>query len=137
MTTKLIEVNEYKECITGCPFERECAQYKTAGDFRTEDGFTPELLFKDGKLQCKTATELPLKDSNCGDFPESYDKLGRGSRVVPASETETGHIEKFYKFKELINSVHYLLEDARINSTTWTKLLADNMSQLIKLWNEQ
>jgi hypothetical protein len=26
-----------------CPFKRECSNHSSAGDFRTEDGFSPEL----------------------------------------------------------------------------------------------
>lgn len=40
------------ECNNTCMSSRECAQHYTAGDFRTEDGNTPNLIVKDGNFCC-------------------------------------------------------------------------------------
>jgi len=74
---KPIVIDSFGCCDTFCIYSRECACHTTAGDFRSEDGFTPEI-FVDGKnnLFCKTGWEesqppLPV-------LPESYDSLERG-----------------------------------------------------------
>jgi hypothetical protein len=33
------------QCHAECPLSRECANHHSAGDFRSEDGFTPALEF--------------------------------------------------------------------------------------------
>lgn len=44
-----------------CPLKHECANHETAGDFRNEDGLTPDLYIVDGHFFCKTkkASESP------------------------------------------------------------------------------
>lgn len=37
-----------------CKFRRECANHETAGDFRTDDGFSPELTLCNGEFYCDT-----------------------------------------------------------------------------------
>jgi len=41
-------------CEENCPFLRECANHRTAGDFRTEDGVRPRLHYRLGKLMCES-----------------------------------------------------------------------------------
>jgi hypothetical protein len=41
-----------------CPYTKECAQHYTAGDFRSEDGMTPDLELQNGVWHCsKTRRE--------------------------------------------------------------------------------
>lgn len=41
------------QCMTdSCPYTRECANHTTAGDFRTEDGRTPNLILEDENVFC-------------------------------------------------------------------------------------
>lgn len=63
-----------------CPFRRECAQHETAGDFRTEGGFTPELLIIGNACYCDTCHEEPLNfDSYESGYPANYEKLEHGA----------------------------------------------------------
>ena len=63
-----------------CPFRRECAIHETAGDFRSEDGFTPELTVEvvKGKNQFSCATILRASDEE-RDEPCNMATLNRGS----------------------------------------------------------
>lgn len=68
-----------------CSFRRECANHRTAGDFRTEDGFTPEMTERNGEYFCETI-DRDMADSDDpsfrNDFPENYDNLSRGALTV-------------------------------------------------------
>lgn len=61
-----------------CPFRSECANHTTAGDFREEGGFTPELFEEAGKVFCHTRTKEVDTSTKFGIFPVGVDKLGRG-----------------------------------------------------------
>ena len=37
---------------TDCKLAGQCAQHETAGDFRFEDGFTPDLVNKNDQWMC-------------------------------------------------------------------------------------
>ena len=39
-------------CEEECHLSRECANHTTAGDFRSEDGMTPDLIQRDGQWLC-------------------------------------------------------------------------------------
>jgi hypothetical protein len=46
------------DCLEdSCPFMRECANHTTAGDYRSEDGFTPDLHREGGVFFCKTKNQ--------------------------------------------------------------------------------
>lgn len=62
-----------------CAYRKECAQHITAGDFRTEGGFAPQIT-KD--LHCLTADEPPVEDVQ-GIFPANYQSLSYGYRADP------------------------------------------------------
>lgn len=82
-----IPVEIFKEggiyCLSdGCPYRKECANHRSAGDFRSEDGFTPELTVEGEKIFCATINEkaLEIRDFDFGsDLPANYNQLGRGS----------------------------------------------------------
>ncbi len=51
-----IKLDEYGCCESAtCGFRKECAQHGSAGDFRSEDGFTPEF----SETECRTADATP------------------------------------------------------------------------------
>lgn len=75
-----IELDSYNCCTTDkCFFRRECAQHKSAGDFRSESGFAPEINFNSSQSswECLTADEKP-KICGAETLPENVDKLGSG-----------------------------------------------------------
>lgn len=82
---KQIEVNEYGCCKADyCAFDRECACYYRAGEYRLEDGFTPEIFIdtETRKVFCKTAGEDILGSVHEMNLPVNYDKLGRGFQNI-------------------------------------------------------
>lgn len=69
-----IQFDEYRCCVsTTCLFRRECAQHTSAGDFRTEGGFRPEI-FGD---ECFTANQPAVEDIS-GTFPKNIEQLDCG-----------------------------------------------------------
>lgn len=80
----IIQLNEYKECTSEtCLFRFECAQHRTAGDYRSEDGFSPEIHRSNGKVYCGTADKEPYEEIIGFDYgfdsrPENLDNLGYG-----------------------------------------------------------
>lgn len=90
------------DCLSEtCKFKRECANHRTAGDFRSEDGFSPELVSKDGEIFCITQ-----EHEADGRYPANADELGRGSLCV-------GDISPLTAVKELsaaIDSIHNLAD---------------------------
>lgn len=63
-----------------CRFRKECANHSTAGDFRTEDGFSPELFEENGVFYCRTKSS---KEGDCkyATLPVEYDSMDRGAVV--------------------------------------------------------
>lgn len=45
---------------TNCLYRASCANHTSAGDYRSEDGFRPELYLQDGEVYCKTTDTLPI-----------------------------------------------------------------------------
>jgi hypothetical protein len=69
------------ECVAkDCIFQKECAQHETAGDFRCEDGFSPELVFDihTNTVICKTKDEDVHEIPHYATIPQNYEKLDRG-----------------------------------------------------------
>jgi hypothetical protein len=60
-----------------CLYRKNCANHVSAGDFRSEDGFTPKLSLGQGNVFCKTTDHLPLTglDEN---FPDNFYHLQSG-----------------------------------------------------------
>jgi hypothetical protein len=57
MKIKVEPKGRYKavQCLEeNCPWNRECSNHETAGDFRSEDGFTPILALRNGEVHCQT-----------------------------------------------------------------------------------
>lgn len=87
-----------------CQFKAECANHETAGDFRTEDGFSPELsILPSGEIDCKT-TERKAGEEHChgvvyvDNVPENYKELNHGFVTMKISNGK----------KEACVSDHYL-----------------------------
>lgn len=83
-------------CLTDkCPFARECANHRTAGDYRYEDGFTPELDKEGDDFVCHTADRGVYDDSKFwsqyADLPDNYETLGRGSMSYKRLLKKTVH----------------------------------------------
>lgn len=49
-------------CREACPFKSECAQHITAGDYRTEGGFTPDLFWPNKEKWVCSKKEDPNSD---------------------------------------------------------------------------
>jgi hypothetical protein len=65
-----------------CRFRQECAEHASAGDYRSEDGFTPEITVADGEYRCATADRPVYMLDSSYDNPDNVDHLPRGSRPL-------------------------------------------------------
>ena len=63
-----------------CLYRKNCANHVSAGDFRSEDGFTPELNLRQGNVHCKTTDHLPMSGFG-GKLPDNIDHLQSGLMV--------------------------------------------------------
>lgn len=61
-----------------CKFNRTCANHESAGDFRSEGGFTPEIIIENDKIFCRT-TERDGQSQFNEILPKNHEELGRGS----------------------------------------------------------
>lgn len=59
-----------------CYYKRECANHRSAGDFRTEDGIKPKLSFRMGELYCETIHISPVDDPNWCELPSVKHEIG-------------------------------------------------------------
>lgn len=85
----IVKINEYTECVSQtCPFRKECGQHETAGDFRAESGFAPEItMCGETIMDCKTFSEPILDIGYTEDLPSNYDQLDRGFRKLGFRKT--------------------------------------------------
>jgi hypothetical protein len=72
------------DCLSkDCAFRKECANHETAGDYRSEDGFTPDLYEKNGGYFCNTFDErimdIDFTYATCDRYPANYNQLSRGA----------------------------------------------------------
>ena len=65
-----------------CPFKRMCANHYTAGDFRSEDGFTPELSLLRDVLICDTFGRKGCNTYSYDMYPDNYHDLRHGAIVL-------------------------------------------------------
>jgi hypothetical protein len=76
------------DCLEdSCPFKRQCANHTTAGDYRSEGGFTPELYREGGVFFCKTKNKAARV--NYPEFPSEIN--GTGSLVLKDGELVVCH----------------------------------------------
>jgi hypothetical protein len=65
---------------TDCKFSRECAQHNSAGEYREDSGFSPEL-YKDSKRElvyCNSIEMERSRDLGKSEFPINHGDLGFG-----------------------------------------------------------
>lgn len=68
---KLTLDGKFLNCNSGdCPFRRECAQHETAGDFRSEGGFSPVVEKQNDDYICLTRNAEVDFESSHGIFPD-------------------------------------------------------------------
>ena len=61
-----------------CPYQRECANHDSAGDFRTEGGFSPELTLKNGEVHCSTIHQPADTKIDYACYPSNLKSFGGG-----------------------------------------------------------
>ena len=61
-----------------CKFRRECANHCSAGDFRSEDGFSPKLTIENGQVNCETYHSSVINSISYTNFPKEYNSMRRG-----------------------------------------------------------
>lgn len=59
-----------------CQYVRSCAQHHSAGDFRSEDGFTPKLIIEDDQVVGCESILLPSDGDKHRPSPVGYRSLG-------------------------------------------------------------
>ena len=77
-----LELYEYGGigCLSyDCKYIKSCANHSSAGDYRTEDGFRPDLIEENGEYVCYTYDEPISNDSVFNWLPTNYSKLKRGA----------------------------------------------------------
>jgi hypothetical protein len=72
-----------------CSFKKTCSTHTTAGDFRSEDGFTPELHLVDGDVYCDTYNQKIHDDDKYGFYPTNYRSLNFGMITWKQLESTT------------------------------------------------
>lgn len=85
-----IEIDEYASCKTKqCSYWRDCACHSSAGDYRMEDGFTPEVFFETdtNEFFCKTASEPNIRKDTL--LPSNYNELGYGYQPIVNPKNES------------------------------------------------
>lgn len=95
---KIYSGGGFECCENTCPFKGECAIHTSAGEFREEDGFTPELYKvrttpdHNASYHCVTCHQKPVDPITKTDriFPQGISKLGVGS--VKEKHIETADI---------------------------------------------
>lgn len=76
-----IEIDSYGNCCDEkCVFKRECSQHRTAGDFRAEDGFRPDIKFiLDEGFCCFTKNVHPYITSLNECLPTGFESMSAGA----------------------------------------------------------
>lgn len=62
--------------MSNCPYQRECANHASAGDFRSEGGLVPELSMKNGEVHCDTIMRPSDESIDYACLPENYSNIG-------------------------------------------------------------
>lgn len=66
-----------------CSYKRECANHDTAGDFRSDSGFTPQLFVLNNKTEIDCYTKDQSVHENFLDLPCNLGELDMGMYVIP------------------------------------------------------
>jgi hypothetical protein len=59
-----------------CHYRKECSNHQSAGDFRTDGGIQPKLVYVRGVLHCETYYWEPMDDPDRYDFPKRHYESG-------------------------------------------------------------
>ncbi len=81
MKIKVAPRDLYKAIICleiDCPYKKECANHTSAGDFRSEEGFKPEIYINNGDVVCDTKNQPLINSDIFIHFPANYYELGVG-----------------------------------------------------------
>lgn len=71
-------------CEQNCVYHGSCANHESAGDFRSESGFTPELTLVGDQVDCQTF-DRPASSLSNGAYdyvPDNIDLLPQGCLYV-------------------------------------------------------
>ncbi len=82
-----IQITGNVNCEEECLYKYSCANHASAGIYRSESGFTPELLIIADKFYCNTIDQNP----NYGKYetlPVNYDELDRGCLSISFGKLE-------------------------------------------------
>ena len=81
-----------------CKFRKECAQHSSAGEYREESGFSPELYrdSRKGVVHCISIEREPSEELGKSEIPKGYRGLGNG--YTPAKEIPELHMDYKSKF---------------------------------------
>jgi hypothetical protein len=101
-----------------CPYTSTCANHNSAGDFRTEDGFTPNLSREtnsNGFRECVTADVMKAWGGGC--LPVAACDLGSGALCedgstcsLPLPFDEVEPVER--TFRDALNAARDALDEA-------------------------
>jgi len=97
---------KYSACQVECPFASECANHTSAGDYRTEDGLTPDLHKVGDHWEC---SQQP-KDHHSGailitdkvnqlispEYPSDFDKWWQKTQAYKYTQV-VGTLENAFK----------------------------------------
>jgi hypothetical protein len=81
---KNIEIDGHGCCLSAtCLYRKTCAQHETAGDFRSEGGFSPKINVSDeGVISCETIKETSDGHAKYRIEPNNVLELGRGFKKI-------------------------------------------------------
>ena len=96
------------QCNEECVFAKTCAIHRTAGDFRSEDGFSPEIRFENYCFFCDSKNQ-PSMYTYFGIVPVNHDALSSGS--LRLSEGKVTGIYDELEFLEEIMDIEDDIDD--------------------------
>lgn len=91
IATKIYEGGGIDCLDNGCPYKRECANHRTAGDYRSEGGFTPDLFEDNGQFFCRTKTLPANQEISYGSFPS--ESMGQGELIFKDGELRHNELQ--------------------------------------------
>jgi len=100
-----------------CRYTRECANHDSAGDFRTEDGFTPRICQdQHGEWQCITIDTPATLPADGLEYPHPFPEGEYGMGALCADGTVCGFwtdaVSLARTFDEAISDARVALDEA-------------------------
>jgi hypothetical protein len=140
-----MEIHKYSglSCLSEtCSYRKECANHATAGDYRSEDGFAPDLsvlVTPEGPhFYCGTILEPPSSDTDY-QYPANADELGRGDwrYGLPKSyHVSENHSEnRLYNHRGMAHNAEVLTkkDDPMMNDPINSLIIFDAIEKLLSL----